>query len=119
MCSSDLAVEAGVELLAPAIAIGLFEQGMVPVAHGNLLIKYRAHRVIVASGIIEQPLVFPGNDLIGVMLPDAVRRLVNGFSIKPGERAVVLTVERCPRPYRTSAAADCARSACAPPAGRR
>ena len=27
------------------------------------------------------------------MLPDAVRRLVNGFSIKPAERAVVLTVD--------------------------
>ena len=87
------AIDAGVELLAPAIAIGLFEQGMVPVAYGNLLIKYRAHRVIVASGIVDQPLVFPGNDLIGVMLPDAVRRLVNGFSIKPGERAVVVTVD--------------------------
>ncbi len=49
--------------------------------------------MVVASGIIEQPLVFPGNDLVGVMLPDAVRRLVNGFSIKPGERAVVLTVD--------------------------
>jgi len=77
------AVAAGVELLAPAIAIGLFEQGLVPVAYGNLLLKFRAHRVIVASGIVEQPLVFPGNDLVGVMLPDAVRRLVNGFSIKP------------------------------------
>ena len=42
---------------------------------------------------MEQPLVFPGNDLVGVMLPDAVRRLVNGFSIKPAERAVVLTVD--------------------------
>ena len=27
------------------------------------------------------------------MLPDAVRRLVNGWSIKPAERAVVLTVD--------------------------
>ena len=87
------ALAAGVELLAPAIAIGLFEQGLVPVAYGNLLLKFRAHRVIVASGIIEQPLVFPGNDLVGVMLPDAARRLVNGFSIKPAERAVVLTVD--------------------------
>ena len=50
-------------------------------------------RVVVASGIVEQPLVFPGNDLVGVMLPDAVRRLVNCWSIKPGERAVVLTVD--------------------------
>jgi sarcosine oxidase subunit alpha len=87
------AVDAGVELLAPAIAIGLFEQGLVPVAFGNLLLKFRAHRVVVAAGIVEQPLVFPGNDLVGVMLPDAVRRLVNGFSIKPAERAVVLTVD--------------------------
>ena len=87
------AVEAGVELLAPAVAIGLFEQGLVPVAYGNLLLKFRAHRVVVASGIVEQPLVFPGNDLVGVMLPDAARRLVNGFSIKPAERAVVLTVD--------------------------
>ena len=84
---------AGVELVAPAIAIGLFEQGLVPVAYGNLLLKYRAHRVVVASGIVEQPLVFPGNDLVGVMLPDAVRRLVNYWSIKPGERAVILTAD--------------------------
>ena len=84
---------AGVELLAPAVAIGLFEQGLVPVAYGSLLLKFRASRIVVASGIAEQPLVFPGNDLVGVMLPDAARRLVNGFSIKPAERAVVLTVD--------------------------
>src|SRR5439155_10124748 len=84
---------AGVELLAPAIAIGLFEQNLVPVAVGNTLLKIRAHRVVVAAGVVEQPLVFPGNDLIGVMLPDGVRRLVNYWSIKPGSRAVVLTAD--------------------------
>jgi len=84
---------AGVELLAPAIAIGLFEQNLVPVAVGNTLLKIRSHRVIVASGVAEQPLVFPGNDLVGVMLPEGVRRLVNYWSIKPGERAVVLTAD--------------------------
>jgi sarcosine oxidase subunit alpha len=84
---------AGAEVLAPATAIGVFEQGLVPVAHGNLLLKIRAHRVVVASGVVEQPLVFPGNDLVGVMLPDGARRLVNFWSIKPGERAVVLTVD--------------------------
>jgi sarcosine oxidase subunit alpha len=84
---------AGVEILAPAIAIGVFEHGLVPVAYGNLLLKIRAHDVVVASGVMEQPLVFPGNDLVGVFLPDGVRRLVNGFSIRPGERAVVLAVD--------------------------
>jgi sarcosine oxidase subunit alpha len=87
------AEQAGAELLAPAVAIGVFEQNLVPVAFGNLLLKVRARRVIVASGIVEQPLVFPGNDLVGVVLPSAVRRLVNTWSIAPGERAVVVTVD--------------------------
>jgi sarcosine oxidase subunit alpha len=84
---------AGAELLAPAVAIGLFEYGLVPVAYGNLLLKIRARNVVVAAGLVEQPLVFPGNDLIGVMLPDGVRRLLHAYSVKPGERAVVLTVD--------------------------
>ncbi len=100
---ADTARRAGVEILAPAVAIGLFEQGLVPVAQGSLLLKIRAHDVVVASGIVEQPLVFPGNDLVGVMLPDGVRRLVNYWSLKPGKRAVVLTVDdRGLRPPRIS-----------------
>ena len=87
------ALGAGAELLAPAVAIGLFEENLVPVAHGNLLFKVRARRVVVAAGVTEQPLVFPGNDLVGVMLPSAVRRLVNAWSIRPGERAVVLAAD--------------------------
>ncbi len=87
------ALDAGVELLAPAIAIGLFEYGFVPVAHGDTLVKIRADRVVVAAGVVEQPLVFPGNDLVGVMLPDGARRLVNLWSIKPADRAVVVTAD--------------------------
>src|SRR4029077_13485985 len=39
------------------------------------------------------PLAFPATASAGVILPAAARRLVNGFSIKPAERAVVLTVD--------------------------
>jgi sarcosine oxidase subunit alpha len=85
--------EAGVELLAPAAAVGIYEGNLVPVDAGAIMYRYRADRIVVASGITEQPLVFPGNDLVGVMLPGGVRRLVNSFSLKPGERAVVLTVD--------------------------
>jgi sarcosine oxidase subunit alpha len=87
------ALAAGVELLAPAVAIGVFEYGLVPVAHGDTLVKIRAGRVVVAAGTMEQPLVFPGNDLVGVMLPEGARRLVNLWSIKPAERAVVVTAD--------------------------
>jgi sarcosine oxidase, subunit alpha len=80
----------GVDVLAPASALGIWEGGLVPVDAGSVLYRFRTERIVVATGATEQPLVFPGNDLIGVMLPDGVRRLVRDFSIKPGERAVVL-----------------------------
>jgi sarcosine oxidase subunit alpha len=89
----DRARAAGVEVIAPAQAIGLYEGNLVPVELGNTMLRFRADEIVLATGAIQQPLVFPGNDLVGVMLPCAVRRLVNGWSIKPGERAVVLTVD--------------------------
>jgi sarcosine oxidase subunit alpha len=46
---------------------------------------------VVAPGLIERPYVFAGNDLPGVMLSTAVRRLINLYAVKPGQRAVVLT----------------------------
>jgi sarcosine oxidase subunit alpha len=83
----------GVEVLAPARALGIWEGGLVPVDCGDVLYRYRAERIVVAAGALEQPLVFPGNDLVGVMLPEAVRRLVRDFAIRPGERAVVLAAD--------------------------
>jgi len=80
----------GVEVLAPARALGIWEGGLVPVDAGTLLYRFRVERIIVATGATEQPLVFPGNDLVGVMLPDGARRLVRDYSVKPGNRAVVL-----------------------------
>ncbi|MER3487375.1 MAG: aminomethyltransferase [Chloroflexota bacterium] len=85
--------EPGIEVLAPATAIGVYEGGLVPVATGNVLYRVRAGRVVVAAGAIEQPLVFPGNDLVGVVLPRAVCRLVREWSIKPAERAVIVTAD--------------------------
>jgi sarcosine oxidase subunit alpha len=86
----DLKLE-GVDVVAPARALGIWEGGLVPVDAGTVLYRYRAERIIVATGATEQPLVFPGNDLVGVMLPDGVRRLIRDFSIRPGERAVVVS----------------------------
>jgi sarcosine oxidase, subunit alpha len=84
----------GFEVLAPARAIGIYEGGLVPVDAGNILYRFRAERIVVATGALEQPLLFPGNDLVGVMLPGAVRRLVDLWALKPGERAVVVTADK-------------------------
>jgi sarcosine oxidase subunit alpha len=82
----------GVEILAPARALGIWEGGLVPVDAGTILHRFRAERIVVATGATEQPVVFAGNDLVGVMLPDGVRRLID-YSIRPGERAVVLAAD--------------------------
>jgi sarcosine oxidase subunit alpha len=81
------------EVIAPARAVGIFEGGLVPVDAGTTLYRVRASRILVATGSLEQPLVHPGNDLVGVMLPGAIRRLVDDWAVKPGERAVVVAAD--------------------------
>ena len=80
----------GYDVLAPARALAVYEGGLVPVDAGDILYRIRAGRIVVATGAVEQPLVFPGNDLVGVMLPSAVRRLVDEWAIRPGVAAVVV-----------------------------
>ncbi|MEE2769158.1 MAG: 2Fe-2S iron-sulfur cluster-binding protein [Actinomycetota bacterium] len=55
------------------------------------LIRARVGSLVVAPGLLERPYVFAGNDLPGVMLSGAVRRLINLWAVKPGQRAVVLS----------------------------
>ncbi len=52
--------------------------------------QVRAREVILATGAIERPLVFPGNDRPGVMLAGAARTYVNRFGVLPGKTAVVI-----------------------------
>jgi sarcosine oxidase subunit alpha len=53
--------------------------------------KVRTREVVLATGAIERPLVFPENDRPGVMLASAARTYLNRFGAKPGARAVVFT----------------------------
>ena len=48
-----------------------------------------AHRAVLATGAIERPLVFGGNDTPGVMLAGAVRSYLNRYAVRPGAHAVV------------------------------
>jgi sarcosine oxidase subunit alpha len=87
----------GVDVISPGRALGIWEGGLVPIDAGHVLYRFRAEKIVVATGTIEQPLVFPGNDLVGVMLPDGVRRLIEDWGIKPAEQAVVVTVDEAGR----------------------
>lgn len=93
-----LRARANVRILAATTAFGYYDHNLVAAverpASGRFrerLWKIRADRVILASGAIERPLVFPGNDLPGVMLASAVARYARQFGVKAGERAVIVT----------------------------
>ncbi len=53
--------------------------------------QVRTKQAVMATGAIERPLVFGGNDKPGVMLAGAARAYVNRFAVLPGRRAVVAT----------------------------
>ncbi|NBC97119.1 MAG: FAD-dependent oxidoreductase, partial [Deinococcus-Thermus bacterium] len=53
--------------------------------------KIRARQVVTATGAIERPLSFPGNDVPGVMLASAVRDYAVNWAALPGRRVVVVT----------------------------
>jgi sarcosine oxidase, subunit alpha len=80
----------GVELIAGGSALGSFD-GLVPVWQGDTLHQIRAARLVFATGTIEQPLVFAGNDLPGVMLSGGALRLAQTYAVAPGRRAVIAT----------------------------
>ncbi len=53
--------------------------------------KVRAGQIVTATGSIERPLSFAGNDLPGVMLAGAVRDYLVNHGVTPGQKTVVVT----------------------------
>ncbi|MEO1190838.1 MAG: 2Fe-2S iron-sulfur cluster-binding protein [Pseudomonadota bacterium] len=77
-------------IMTDALCNGWFADHYLPVIKGNRLYKVRTKQMIVASGSIEQPAQFRGNDLPGVMLGSAAQRLIRLYGVRPGQRAAVL-----------------------------
>ncbi len=53
--------------------------------------RIRTKQIVTATGAIERPLSFAGNDLPGVMLASAVRDYVVNWGVSIGDRTVVVT----------------------------
>ncbi len=62
--------------------------------------QVRAGEVVLATGAIERPLVFPGNDRPGILLASAARTYLNRYGTLAGLRAVVVT--SCDEAYRAA-----------------
>ena len=53
--------------------------------------RIRARQIVTATGAIERPLSFAGNDIPGVMLASAMRDYVVNYGVSAGDRTVVVT----------------------------
>jgi len=101
----DLHGMAEVRLLPRTTVFGYFHHNFLVAAERNTdhlgdadrhlprqrLWRIRAQQVVLASGAIERPMVFEGNDRPGIMLAGAVRSYVNRYGVRPGQQAVIFT----------------------------
>ena len=53
--------------------------------------RIRASRIVTATGALERPLAFAGNDVPGVMLAGAMRDYLVNWGVAAGQRIVVVT----------------------------
>ncbi|SNR26888.1 sarcosine oxidase subunit alpha family protein [Puniceibacterium sediminis] len=53
--------------------------------------RIRAQQIVTATGAIERPLSFAGNDVPGVLLASAIRDYVVNYGVSIGDRTVVVT----------------------------
>ncbi|MBL4767287.1 MAG: sarcosine oxidase subunit alpha family protein [Rhodobacteraceae bacterium] len=100
---AELATMANVTMRTRLMGAGVYDHGYVlgyerltdhaPERGGprHRLWRIRAKQIITATGAIERPLSFAGNDVPGVMLASAVRDYVVNFGVAPGRRTVVVT----------------------------
>jgi sarcosine oxidase, subunit alpha len=98
---------ASVTLLPRTTAFGWYPNNLIGLAQratdhltdpaGHLprerLWHIRAGRVILATGAIERPLVFPGNDRPGIMLAGAALTFLQRYGVAPGKRVLVATAD--------------------------
>jgi len=98
-------VQAGVRVMLRTTASGNWDHGFVTLVEriaepgqqppagmpAQRLWHVRAKRIVLATGAIERPLTFAGNDRPGVMLASAVRAYIRRHGVLAGQRVVIAT----------------------------
>ena len=80
-----------IEVMNNATVFGLYQDNLLGILAGDGLARLRADQVVLATGASETPLLFEDNDLPGIMLGSAARRLMALYGVRPGNSAVVAT----------------------------
>ncbi|MBR9843590.1 MAG: sarcosine oxidase subunit alpha family protein [Rhodobacteraceae bacterium] len=100
---AELKAMENVTLRNRMMGAGVYDHGYVlgyervrdhaPIAKGprHRLWRIRAKQIVTATGAIERPLSFAGNDIPGVMLASAIRDYVLDYGVSIGDRTVIVT----------------------------
>ena len=98
---SELRAAANARVLTRTTAFGCYDHNLVALSEriGELqanglrerLWQIRAAQVVLATGAIERPIVFPDNDVPGVMLASAAMTYAAQYAVRPGSRVVFVT----------------------------
>ncbi|HSG55844.1 MAG TPA: sarcosine oxidase subunit alpha family protein, partial [Paracoccaceae bacterium] len=100
---SELETMSNVTLRLRCMGAGVYDHGYVlgyerlgdhaPTQDGprHRLWKIRTKQIVTATGAIERPLSFAGNDIPGVMLASALRDYAVNWGVSVGDRVVIAT----------------------------
>ena len=95
---AELAANKNVRLLTNTTVFGAYDSGVFGAVErrdgadtgpAQRVWRIVAKRAVLAAGAEERPLVFGSNDQPGVMTASAMRGLVNGQAIRPGDHVAV------------------------------
>lgn len=80
----------GVNTLLNAVASGIFDDKTVGIVQDGKTGMIQGKKILLATGAIENAVVFPGWTLPGVMGAGAAQTMINIHRVLPGQRFVVL-----------------------------
>ena len=94
--TSALAAAVNVTVMTSSTVSGYYDHNVLTITDRSTagvkrFWKVRAKEVVLATGAIEQPLVFENNDRPGIMLANAAMEYVNRYAVKPADVMVVAT----------------------------
>lgn len=73
------------------VVVALQELGWGAAGPHRCLLRIRARSIVIATGSIEQPLVFEHNDRPGIMLAGAVTKYLDDYAVRAGKTIVLVT----------------------------
>lgn len=92
--AAQVAAHPNIEVMLGTTAFGRYDHNWIGAMRGSRMFKLRTKALVAAGGAYEIPLLFENNDLPGIMLGAAVRRLLHLWAVRPGTRAVVVSANQ-------------------------